>query len=62
VFSVFPKTLGQPRGVNNDPIMLKFGTLVDWMNIWGYFLFFENFPFWALRTRFSLKLRGSLEK
>jgi len=54
--------LGQPRGVNNDPIMLKFGTLVDWMNIWGYFLFFENFPFWALRTRFSLKLRGSLEK
>jgi len=29
---VFPKTLEQPREVKNSLIMLKFNTLVDWMN------------------------------
>jgi len=28
---VCPKTLEQPREVKNGPIMLKFGTIVDWM-------------------------------
>jgi len=25
--------------------MLKFDTLVDWINTWEWFHFFENFPF-----------------
>jgi len=28
----FFKTLGQPRKVKNGAIMLKFVTIVDWMN------------------------------
>jgi len=28
------KTLRQPREVRNSAIMLKFGEIVDWMNIW----------------------------
>jgi len=52
---VFPNTLGQPREVKIGLIMLKFGTLIDRMNIPGdVFLFFENRPFWALGTCFSL--------
>jgi len=40
------KTLGQPRGVKNGPIMLKFGTIVDWMNTLGVLiLIFENLFF-----------------
>jgi len=27
--------LGQSREVKNDLIMLKYGTLVDWINTWG---------------------------
>jgi len=39
--------------------MLKFGTLIDWMNTWGFFFhFLKIFLFAAL----SLKLRGSLVK
>jgi len=43
--------------------MLKYDTLVNWINIWEYFFsFFENLPFWALGTHISLKLQGSLGK
>jgi len=37
---VFPKTLGQPREVKNGLIVLKFDTLVDWMNTWECFFIF----------------------
>jgi len=30
-----PKTLGKPREVKIDLIMLKFDSLVDWMKVWG---------------------------
>jgi len=40
--------------------MLKSGTLVGWMNTWVFIFIFENLPFWALGTRFSLNLLGSL--
>jgi len=59
----FLKTLGQPK-VKRSLIILKFDTLLDWMNTF----IFENLPFWALGTRFSyifvyvLKLWGSLAK
>jgi len=47
---VLTKTLGQTSEVKNGLIMLKLGTLVDWMNTWFFFSFFENLPFWALGT------------
>jgi len=40
--------------------MLKIDTLVDWINTWGLFSIFLNLTFWALETRFSLKLWSSL--
>jgi len=39
---VFPYNFGQPKRVKNGAIVLKFGTLVDGMNIWRCFLFFER--------------------
>jgi len=37
----FLKTSGKPKEVKNDhPIMMKFGTLVDWMDIWGCSCFY----------------------
>jgi len=38
----YPKTLGQPREVKNGPIMLKIGTLEDWINTWGFFFIFSS--------------------
>jgi len=46
------------EAVKNNAIVLKFGTIVDWMNIWGYFiLFFQNLLFWV-RDPFSSKTLG----
>jgi len=62
----FPKALGQPRKVKNDPIMLKFGILVDWMNLRELFYFLKIFLFGPLGPVFFyifvyvLKLWGSL--
>ena len=33
--------------------LLKFGTLLNWANIWGVFLFFLNNYFWALGPNFG---------
>jgi len=36
--------------VKNGPIILKFGTSVDWMNTRGcFFTFLESLPFWVAR-------------
>jgi len=36
------------REFKNDAIMLKCGTLVDWMNTWGNFSFLKIFIFGSL--------------
>jgi len=38
--SFCPKDLGHPREFKKGAIKLKLGTLVDWMNTWGFFLHF----------------------
>jgi len=41
IMFVCPNTLGQSREVKKGLIMLKFDTLVDWMNTWAEDAFFE---------------------
>ena len=56
------KTLGQPGDFKNGPILLKFCTLVPWVNIWeSFFSFFQNFHFWGHGTLFGPKRWASLE-
>jgi len=57
-FCVFlPLTLVQPREVKNGPIMLKVGTLVDWMMNCG--LLFYLFEL-LLIVSSSLEIKGGL--
>jgi len=54
--------LGQPREFKNSAIVLKFDTLVDWMNTWlTLFSIFQNLHFWVFGTLFVLNLWGSIE-
>jgi len=36
--------LGQPSEVKNGPIILKFGTIVDWMNTLGVLILIFDTP------------------
>jgi len=55
--------LGQHSEVKNCLIMLKFNTILDYMHEYlrTEFFSFENLHFWAIGTRFSIKLWGSLK-
>jgi len=47
----FSLKYGEPKEVKNGPIMLKFYTIVDWMNTCGcYFYFLKIFLFWDFET------------
>ena len=56
------KTLGQPGDFKNGRILLKFGTLVPWVNIWGcFFHFLKIMIFGAWGRVFHQNEAGSLE-
>jgi len=50
--------LGQPRELKNSAIVLKFDTLVDWMNTWGLFFNFSKSSFLGLWDPFRPKSLG----
>jgi len=61
----FPKDLGHPKELKNGTIMLKFGTLVDWMNTWGFIFIFSKSSFlgpWDPFLKFTTLYTACSEK
>jgi len=54
--AILSENFGAVKEFKNSVIMLKFGTIIDWINTCYYYFFFQNLNFWVFGTPFVLIL------